>query len=62
MLSDSADENDRPKGEESNRNRNNMHNEDLHNLYPSQNTIRVIRQRRIGRPDCEAYVGEIRCI
>jgi hypothetical protein len=26
-----------------------LHNEELHNLYPSTNIIRVIKSRRIGR-------------
>jgi hypothetical protein len=33
-----------------------LHNEELHNLYSSQNTIRVIKSRRIG------WVGHVACI
>jgi hypothetical protein len=37
-----------------------LHNEELHNLYPSQNIIRVITPRRIGWVGNVARMGKVR--
>jgi hypothetical protein len=37
-----------------------LHNEELHNLYISQNIVRVIKSRRIGWVGHVEYIGETR--
>jgi hypothetical protein len=37
-----------------------LHNEELHKLYASQNTIRVIKLRRMRKADHLSRVGEMR--
>jgi hypothetical protein len=36
-----------------------LHNEELHNLYASSNTIRVIKSRRIRLPGHVTHMGEM---
>jgi hypothetical protein len=49
-----------PKREEVARGWRRLHNEELHNLYPSPNIIRVIKSRRIGWTGHAARVGKTR--
>jgi hypothetical protein len=37
----------------------NLHNEELHNLYPSPRIIMVIKSLRIGWVRCTAHMGEM---
>jgi hypothetical protein len=39
-----------------------LHNDDLHNLYTSPNTVRVIKSRRMTEATHVARLGEIRNI
>jgi len=39
-----------------------LHNDELHNLYPSHNIVRVIKPIRMRWVDHVARVGERRCV
>jgi hypothetical protein len=39
-----------------------LHNDELHNLYPSPNMVRVIKSRRLRWAGHVAHMGEGRCV